>query len=131
MLSSVDDADSGCLSSHQFYTEVHRSTVRLGTVNDSCRNDDCLPRIHLDRPSIRKVDEQLALDHQRELVRMGVTVPLTGPLHHNEPQTMVIDLGEHLVAISLSDCSTFFGEIKDLERRKSNGLLSAGATISI
>lgn len=100
-----------------FKRQVDRSSPsRPRAMNDSSRNGEQVAFAKQDL-AVFQLDNEFALNHEEDLVGLGMPMPFKAGGHHAQADFVVIGDRQPAVAISLGDGSAFIQGIGRLERR--------------
>src|SRR5258708_3200264 len=92
-----------------------------GTMTNASVHSDHMPRQELDR-SIVKINEEAALQFQKTLIEVGMTVPMINLSHRAYPNFMIVNFSNWVVIVALPRCC-FDRTINDSEGRILSSLL--------
>src|SRR3954452_9736725 len=81
------------------------------------RNHKSLARLEVDRSAL-EIDDEVSVEHKKELIVLVVLVPVILALHDAETDHGVVDLAERLVVPAIGARADQSGHIDDSELRK-------------
>src|SRR6266404_5635816 len=84
-----------------FEAQIHSAGLRASAMDHAGRDCERLSRLQPKRPSVGKVDFQLAFQNKETFIRTRMLMPAELPLHHSHSHAMVVHVENHEILVGL------------------------------